>query len=395
MVGPERFSKVALYVALAAALLGVLLLPAVEAAEPPRALLTIADGPVEVLRGAARHGAAEGLALADNDIVRTTGSTRAARIEFADGRVLDLGSETQALLLSDRAAAAQGLGSDTVVVIQGWAKLAVPAAVNAGVGPSGSSGRIAAPRLSVTPAPAGSVLLRVGPDGDALVFAEVRGATVWRRPAAGQGATVDAALREGEVWSRQAAAATGTVSVGAATPALKQVPRALADTLPRRAARFDGRTVEAAAGEALEPRDLAAWLRAEPALLAALRPRQTALAREAAGARASTAPRKPTALASAAARPVAKPARPPKVLAGLAPPPVVLPPAGTPSIALEPTTLLATETVRAAVPPIAVGSVPIEPVPARPAAGTRPARQAAANPVTSTVAIGTDAPKRR
>jgi hypothetical protein len=392
MVGPERFSKVVLYIALAAALLGVLLLPAVEAAEPPRALLTIADGPVELLRGAARHGAAEGLALADNDIVRTTGSTRAARIEFADGRVLDLGPDTQALLLSDRAAAAQGLGSATVVMIQGWAKLALPAAVNAGVGPAG---RLAAPRLSVAAAPAGSVLLHIEPDGDALVFAEVRGATVWRRPAAGPEASVDATLREGEAWSRPAAAAVGTVSVGAATPALKQVPRALADTLPRRAARFEGRMVEVAAGEALEPRDLAAWLRAEPALLATLRPRQTALAREATAARGSSAPRKPSALASAAARPAAKRPREPKVLPSLALPTADVPPAGTPSIALEPTTLLATEAVRAAVPPIAVASVPGEPPPARPAAGTRPARQAAAHPVTSTVAIGTDAPKRR
>jgi hypothetical protein len=395
MVGPERFSKIALYIALAAALLGMLLLPSEAAAEPPRALLTIADGPVELLRGAARHGAAEGLALADNDIVRTLGSTRVARIEFADGRVLDLGPDTQALLLSDRAAASQGLGSATVLMIQGWAKLAMPAAVNAGVGPFGSSGRLAAPRLAVTPAPAGSVLLRVEPDGDALVFAEVRGATVWRRPAAGQDATVDATLREGEVWSRQAASATGTVSVGAATPALKRVPRALADTLPRRAARFDGRTVEAAAGEALEPRDLAPWLRAEPALLAALRPRQTALAREATQARGSTVARKPSALASAAARPAARNVREPKVLAGLAPPPEALPTADTPSIALEPTALLTTEKVQAAVPPIALASLPTEPPPARPAASTRPTRPAASNPITATATAGSEAPKRR
>lgn len=392
MVGPERFSKIALYIALAAALLGMLLLPSEAAAEPPRALLTIADGPVELLRGAARHGAAEGLALADNDIVRTLGSTRAARVEFADGRVLDLGPDTQALLLSDRAAASQGLGSATVVVIQGWAKLAVPAAVNAGVGPAG---RLAAPRFAVTPAPAGSVLLRVEPDGDGWVFAEVRGATVWRRPPAGQDATVDATLREGEIWSRHAASATGTVSVGAANPALKQVPRALADTLPRRAARFDGRTVEAAAGEALEPRDLAAWLRTEPALLATLRPRQTALAREATRARGPAVARKPSAVASAAARPTAGHLREPKVLAGLALPAAALPPTGTPSIALEPTTLLTAEPVLAAAPPIAVASLPVESAPARPPASARPARPGpgTGNPVSATA--GNDAPRRR
>lgn len=392
MVGPERFSKVALYIALAAALLGVLLLPAVAATEPPRALLTIADGPVELLRGAARHGGVEGLALADHDIVRTGVGTRVARIEFADGRVLDLGPATQVLLLPDATAAAQGLGPATVAMIEGWAKLAVPAAVNAGAGPGG---RLAAPRLAVTTAPAGSVLLHVEPDGDALVFAELRGATVWRRLGTGQTARAEASLREGEVWSRPAAADAGSLSVGAATAALKTVPQALADTLPRRAARFDNRAVDAPAGEPLEPRDLAAWLRAEPALLAALRPRQAALAREATSARVPSPARKPSsALASASPR-SAKATREPKLLAGLSLRPVAVPPAGAPSIALEPTTLLATESVQAALPtlaPVATVAIATEPAPPR-AATPRPTRPAAGN--TTTAAVGNDAPKRR
>lgn len=360
-MGPDRFSRVALYIALAAALLGVIVLPSEAATEPARALLTIADGPVELLRGAARHGAVEGLALADNDIVRTGRQTRVARIEFADGRVLDLGPDTQALLLSDAAAAAQGLGAPAVLMIQGWAKLAVPAAVNAGAGPGA---RLAAPRISVVAAPAGSVLLHVEPDGDTLLFAEARAATVWRRAGPGQAvAAIETTLREGEVWSRPAASTVGTVSVGAATAALQGVPRALADTLPRRAARFQGREVDPTGGEALEASDLAGWMRAEPALLAALRPRLAALAREASAARLSTtvrpslspsgnAPRKPSTVTAAAWRPApAKAAaREPKVVPGLALRPLALPQARVASIALEPTVLLATEHVDTSLP---------------------------------------------
>ena len=368
MVGPERFSKVALYIALAAALLGLIVLPSEAATEPPRALLTIADGPVELLRGATRHDAVEGLALGDNDIVRTAGRTRVARIEFADGRVLDLGPGTQVLLLSDGAAAAQGLGGDTVAMVQGWAKLSVSAVVNAGVG---AGARLATLRLGVTVPPAGSVLLHVEPDGDALVFAEARGATVWRRPGAGQVTAVEATLREGDAWSRLAGAAAGTVSVGAATPALKSVPRALADALPRRAAHFAGRTIEATPGEAIDPRELVA-VRREWA-----------------------PPRKPSTTASAPPRPVAaRAAREPKLIAGLAlrADPA---PSSMPSIALEPTPLLAAERVQVVLSPVAIAAVAVaEPAPPRPVAA-RPARPAPSSPTPTAAAAPAEAPRRR
>lgn len=395
MVGPERFSKVALYIALAAALLGMLMLPSEAATATPRALLTIADGPVELLRGAARHAATEGLALADNDIVRTAAGTRVARIEFGDGRVLDLGPDTQLLLLSDAAAAAQGLDSATAVMVQGWAKLAVPAAVNAGVG---TGARLAAPRLSVVVPPAGSALLRVEPDGDTLVFAESRGATLWQRAAPGRSAAAAAAeatLREGEVWARAATAATGVVSAGATKAALHGVPRALADTLPHRAARFEGRTLEATGGEALDARDLATWLRNEPALLAMLRPRQAALLREGARTRASLVARRPAAVAVAPQKP-ARSARETRVVAGLALRQPAMPLSSVPSLALEPTPLLATERVHDALPTMALTAPAIEPAPLRVPA-SRPARRAADGPVTAatTTAAVTDAPKRR
>lgn len=378
-----KFSKAALYIALAVALLGVIALPALAAADPPRALLTIADGPVELVRGAARFRATEGLALAGDDIVRTEDDTRIARIEFADGRVLDLGPATQALLLSDASAAAQGLAGTTAVVIQGWAKLGVPAAVNAGVTPGA---RLAVPRLSVLAPPAGHVLLHVAPGGDLLVFAEARGASVWRRAPAG-GPAIEATLREGEAWSRAAESGVGTLSAGVSLPALQKVPRALADTLPRRGTRLAERAIDPSQGEALEARDLAPWLRAEPTLIVALRPRLAAFTRNAMASRRSPA---------AAQRPPAPrgartaTARAPRVVPRLALPAASVLADPLPSIAVEPTGLLVTERVLAALPlvPIAASAADARETAPRPP-GARAPRP------TATAAAATDVPKRR
>jgi hypothetical protein len=252
-------------------------LPAAADAATAMAWLTLADGPVELLRGPQRHPAGEGLALAGNDLLRTGAGTRVARIEFADGRVLDLGPDTQALLPTAAAAAAAGLPDTTAVVLQGWAKLSVPAAVNAG---PGAGAHLAAPGLTLQAPPAGAVLLRVGADGALLVFAETRGATLARR-SVGHAALLDAAhpgiapheatLREGDAWVREAGSASGARVAGPAW--LRQVPAALADTLPRRVARMPALAAAPTPGEPLGPADLVAWTRAEPALMAVLRPR--------------------------------------------------------------------------------------------------------------------------
>jgi hypothetical protein len=246
---------------------------------PALAWLTLTDGPVELLRGTQRHAAGEGLALAGNDLLRTGALTRVARIEFADGRVLDLGPDTQALLPTAAAAAAAGLPVTTAVVVQGWAKLTVPAAVNAG---PGAGAHLAAPGLTMHAPPAGAVLLHVAADGALLVFAESRGALLSRRMA-GRTASPEATLREGDAWVREAGATSGDRVAGLA--ALRQVPAALADTLPRRAAGMPALAVDPSPGEPLWPADLVAWNRAEPALMAVLRPR----ARAGASARATLA----------------------------------------------------------------------------------------------------------
>jgi hypothetical protein len=249
--------RAALYIALAAALLGAIALPALAAESRP--LLTIADGPVQVLRGAIKFDAAEGLALADDDIVRTTAATRVARIEFGDGRVLDLGPSTQVLLPSPRIAQAQGWPGASAVVAQGWAKLSAGAA----------AARLVTPHLVAVSDARGAVLTHSLADGAALAFAEARGLALL--PRAGDSAEV--LLREGESWTRSAA---GAVRVSSRATGLTDMPRALADTLPRRAALFDGAAREPGEATPIEASDLAAWSVAEPKLMALLLPSNTA-----------------------------------------------------------------------------------------------------------------------
>lgn len=329
----SRLAQAALYVALAAAILGAIALPAM-AAEPSRPLLTIIDGPVQVLRGAQKFDAAEGLALADDDIVRTTPATRVARIEFADGRALDLGPATQLLLLSERAAQAQGWGGATAVVLNGWAKLSAGAAAS----------RLVLAHGVVVGDARGVLLVHGAADGAALAFAESRGLTLLPRGAGG----AEVSLREGESWSRDAASAA--VRVSARLTGLREVPRALADTLPRRAKLFDGRVVEASDGAPIEAAELAPWSLAEPQLLAQLRPQ-----RSAAPARASSS----WSRASAAVKTVGHGS--PRVATRR----LALPPskasafANAPSIALPPTVFLTAEpVVTVHVPPLQTARSP-------------------------------------
>jgi hypothetical protein len=251
----RRLAKAAFYVALAVAILGAIALPAW--AGETRALLTIADGPVQVLRGAQRFDGAEGMALADDDIVRTTATTHVARIEFGDGRALDLGPATQLMLLSPRAAQAQGWPGAAALALQGWVKLSAGTA----------AARLVLPQAQALTDARGVALVYLSGDDTALAFAESGGLTLLPRGAAGG---ADLLLREGETWSRDGA--SGAVRVSARAAGLREMPRALADTLPRRAASFDGRSVDAADGVPLDAADLAAWQEAAPQLLAALRP---------------------------------------------------------------------------------------------------------------------------
>ena len=318
----KRLAQAALYLALAVAILGAIAVPAMAAES--RTLLTITDGPTQLLRGALKFDAVEGLALADDDIVRTTATTRVARLEFADGRALDLGPATQVLLLSERAAQAQGWGGATAVVLQGWAKLSAGAAVS----------RLVLAHGIMAGDARGVMLVSSAPDGAALAFAESRGLAVMPRGAGG----AELSLREGESWSRDAASAA--VRVTPRLTGLREVPRALADTLPRRARQFDGQPVEASDGAPIDAAELAPWLQAEPQLLALLRPQRSSVTARA----GSAAPGSANAVKAVSHNGTRAAARR-TVSVRPFPPPMPTPRITAPAITLTPTQFLAAEPV--------------------------------------------------
>ena len=79
--------------------------------------LTVAEGPVQLVRGSTTYAAAPGVALLNGDMLAPDPKGQ-AQIEFEDGAILNLSRGTRALLLT-----AQGAGGEPgVVLLSGWAK---------------------------------------------------------------------------------------------------------------------------------------------------------------------------------------------------------------------------------------------------------------------------------
>jgi hypothetical protein len=247
--------------ALCAALLAAAsLLPRPAAAAEPALLgtLTLLDGDALVIREALKFPAPEGLRLQSHDIVHTAAGTRLARMEFSDGTVLDLGPGTRLLLraqhggsLAGPPAAGARAGRQRVEQIylsQGWVKLATPKA-----GPSALLG-FAAPLLDLQRL-AGTAVVQAAPDG-ALLFVETGSADVLAPR--GSKTARSHKLAAGQAFSARA----GEAAVQARPPAAlaKGMPRAFADSLPARAARFTGVEVKLPPATDISYDDVAGWI---------------------------------------------------------------------------------------------------------------------------------------
>lgn len=230
----------------------------------PAALVTIIEGDALVLRDTQRFAAAEGLALRADDIVATGTAARLVRIELEDGRTLDIGPATQLMLLP-RALARDS--APTAYLLQGWAKLTMPAKAP-------TPATLATPRLDAARI-GGTLIASVGPDRMWL-FAEAGGVDVQRRR---DGKGVVQALKDGDSYL---VPAQGTATLSRTPPPelRAQVPRAFIDTLPRRAARFAGRTVEPVKVADVAYAEIAPWVNGEAALRGAFVQRLTPRAKD-------------------------------------------------------------------------------------------------------------------
>lgn len=235
---------------LLSATLALLGSPAPAAANPaPAPVLTIVDGEAQVLRESVRFTAVEGLRLEPEDIVHTADGTRVVRIEFGDGAAVDLGPATR-LQLQPRLAAESGIDRPSrLYALGGWFKL------------TGSGLGLTSPRVDATDI-GGSVVLRIADDA-VMAFVESGSLRLVERTATRPPLTH--ALKEGEAYVRQGDdAGTPTPRPGAAM--LKAMPRAFADSLPVRAARFQDKIVAPAAPTEIAYADVAPWINGERAL---------------------------------------------------------------------------------------------------------------------------------
>lgn len=226
--------------------------PGQAMARQPVALITIQSVPANVIREAARFDGAEGLPLQAEDIVETMPFASLTRLEFKDGTIVDLAPDTRVLVAPQWPRTESG-ASPHVYLLGGWAK------VSAGKGTAGAKAVVASPHADVASVARGLVMHVQG--GELAMFAESGAVSGWVARELGQRASF--ALDPGAFLSRDAD--------GRAEPRprplpafIQAVPRPFRDTLPSRAARFEGKDVVPGPGSRLNYADVESWLNAEP-----------------------------------------------------------------------------------------------------------------------------------
>lgn len=254
----------ALYAAL---LIALALLPA-HGAETTLGVITIKEGELVVLRETREFAAAEGMRLRADDIVRSREATRLARIELDDGSVLDLGPATE-LLLQPRALTSASEPGLSLYLLRGWLKL--------GTAPGNGASNVvlAMPQLGVARL-TGSVVVRATPQA-ALVFVETGRADVFERT---DGRPAGAhSLKDGDAFAARVDQ-PGALFRRPPADLIDGLPRAFADSLPRRAALWQGRVVETGAGSEPPYASVAPWINAEALLRPSFVQRFAPLARD-------------------------------------------------------------------------------------------------------------------
>jgi hypothetical protein len=249
-------------------LVAVMALPSLAWAATAAGVLTIVDGDATVIREATKFPATEGLRLQSDDIVHLADDGRFVRIEFAGGAVLDLGPKTQVLVRADDAGPVVA-AQPRIVALQGWLKLT---AAKSAAAPTLTLG---SPRLIVSDV-TGVTLLRLGPNGS-FAFAESGTVKLTERRDGRQ--QPPRALKEGQSFLQRAGEPAG-VSERPAPELVQAMPRAFADTLPLRTARFERVIVSPKPAGEIAYDDVRDWLHADASLSVDFVARWKALARQ-------------------------------------------------------------------------------------------------------------------
>jgi hypothetical protein len=130
--------------------------PARAQAPAPAAVLTLAEQPLRLIRGAAVYRAPAGIAVQKDDILET--GAAGAQVEAGPNAIFALGPQTRVLVLDLPPA---GKAAE-LALLQGWVKL---------MANTGKPAQVLTPALQVTLA-AGSTIVKSAGDGRDAVFAE-------------------------------------------------------------------------------------------------------------------------------------------------------------------------------------------------------------------------------
>ena len=228
-------------------------------------IATIVEGESSIVRDASRVALAEGVRLANDDLVDTTAQTKLLRIEFDDGLMLLIAPESRLWIAPKFSADRAAPRAARIYLLNGTLKLTTKAETS-----------IATPVFDLKSSGRDTVI-SVGASGGA-VFAESGDVQIVERTKTRNGATTAGpaqTVKTGEYYARPGAD-KGKTAPRPDAEFIKRLPRAFLDPVPSRAALFAAREV---AGKPLGGIDYASaqpWIDAEaalrPAFLARWRP---------------------------------------------------------------------------------------------------------------------------
>ena len=221
-------------------------LPGSPAVAQTAATVGILKGGAVLVRQSTRYTLAEGVALADGDIVETAAGTF-AQIEFADGTLLGVG-ESGRLLVRPRLTGPKPPAA-RIYLLEGWVKvrLAKPETRFAILSP-----------LAELEARTGALVVRIQSKAYAA-FVEAGAAQIVQR----DGARATIPLKNGEFAMQTAGADKPTLSTRLDPGFLQQMPPMFREPLPPRAGVYARRPVAPQPLGLVSYADVAAWLRTE------------------------------------------------------------------------------------------------------------------------------------
>jgi hypothetical protein len=227
-------------------LLGAALLAATGAcAADVVGTVTILEGEALIVRAASRLRAAEGVRLAQGDIVET-GDGSFAQIELAEQTVLQMGPKSKVMLGGPVRLKAER----TLYALGGWFKLS-----NARKDGNVRAFEWRSPLIEIGLLP-GVVTMQLKPN-EVTLFAERGDLKLLERPGG-----VAVGVRQGQTY-RRSAGVKGTLTTATPTAFVAEMPRAFRDSLPLRADKFRDREVTARAAPDFVYADVEPWLKSE------------------------------------------------------------------------------------------------------------------------------------